>query len=418
MNNTQKVILLTAFLSMSASSRGQEQPSNRLLGPPVPKFDILTDDIYATKDPLLGDRLSFPKNYAWKKKLSGNLGFDYALLNTPLFQAGSVDGKVYGDNELDLFLQWRAFDNDQSMGKVFFWGLWVQTFTDLPSGAFAKSQGLRAFPNGGATDPDKSVVAPSAFWWEHEFKPAGITYRIGQLYAPTLFGSNSYLGDDRATFMNTILGTNQGTPWASGNRGLGAMASYTKNEFYASLGIQDAKADQKSLDFGSFTDGKFAYLGEVGWTPNFEGTHQGTYKMTMGYVDQTGPGNDPANQSGWGWTLSAQQDINDAYGLFGILRRSHGRVISNTDTAAGLGFTINKPLGRADDMLGFGAFYSKPFKNGNGSFRDEYGIETFWNIQLTPRLKFSPDIQIYLQPGRVNQDGPVLVAGFRFQYVL
>ena len=403
--------LLTALLAMSASSHGEED----LLGPPVSRFDSLTDSIYATSDPLLSDRLSFPENYEWKRELSGNLGFDYVLLNTPLFQAGSVDGKVYGDNELDLFLQWRAFDNTQSAGKIFFWGLWVQTFTDLPSGAFAKSQGLRSFPNGGATDPDKSVVAPSALWWEQEFKPVGITYRVGQLYAPTLFGSNSYLGDDRATFMNTILSTNQGTPWAGGNRGLGAMVSLDRDEFYASLGFQDAKGDQKSLDFA---DGKFAYLGELGWTPTFDGEHQGNYKVTVGYVDQTSIGNDPANQSGWGGTLSAQQDISDAYGFFGILRRSYGRVISNTDTAAGVGFTLKKPLGRVDDMLGTGAFYSKPFENGNGTFRDEYGIEAFWNIQLTPRLQFSPDMQLYLQPGRVNQNGQVFVAGFRFQYVL
>lgn len=412
------VVIIAALFIMSGSAHAQQSKGEMLLGLPVSKFESLTDDIYATKDHLLTDRLSFHNYYEWKRELSANLGIDYVILNTPIFQAGSVDGEVYADNEFDLYFQWRAFESARSAGKVFFWGLWVQTFTDLPSGAFAQSQGVSSFPNGGATDPDKSVVAPSALWWEQEFKAVGLNYRVGQLYAASLYGSNVYLGDDRATFMNTILGTNQGTPWSSGNRGLGAMVTLAKDKFYASLGFQDAKADQQSIDFDSFGDGKFAYLTEIGWTPNFDGKHAGNYKVTVGYVNETAIDSDVSNQSGWGWVLSAQQDIRDEYGVFGIVRRSHDRIINNTENAAGAGFTLKKPLGRTDDMLGIGAFYAKPFESANGKFQDEYGIEAFWNLQLTPRLQVAPDIQLYLQPGFVEQDDKVFVAGFRLQYVL
>ena len=340
------------------------------------------------------------------------------MLNTPIFQVGSEDGKSYLDNWMDLYLQWRAFDNDRSSGKIFFWGLWVQTFTDLPSGAFARSQGLFTLPNGGETDLGKSVVAPSSLWWEQSFHQIGLTYRVGQLYASSLWGGNDYLGDDRETFMNSVLGANKGAPWASGNRGLGAMITLGNDAFYASVGFQDAKGNQERIDFNSFGDGEFAYLGELGFTPGVAGKNAGVYKLNVGYVDETGRGAIPAEQSGWGLILSAQHDIGEEYGLFAIYRRSWDRYVNNTEVAAGAGVMWKKPLGWVDDRLGIGAIYTKPHDTKEGALRDEYGLEAFWRFQLTPRLDMTTDLQFYPRPGRKEQDDPVAVFGLRLRYIL
>ena len=296
--------------------------------------------------------------------------------------------------------------------------MWVQTLSDLPSGGFAQSQGLFTLPNGGATDPEKSVVAPSALWWEQSIHSVGLTYRVGQLYAPSLWGSNDYLGDDRATFMNTALGGNQGVPWAGGNRGLGAMVTVSNDELYAAVGFQDAKGNQERLDFSSFGDGEFAYLAEIGFTPTFAGKNAGKYKLNVGYVDETGDGTNSAGQSGWGLILSARQDIGDDYGLFAIYRRSWDRYANNTEEAGGAGVVWKKPLGWVDDRLGIGAIYARPSDTNEGTLRDEYGLEAFWRFQMTPRLDMTTDLQFYPQPGRKVQDDPVAVFGLRFRYIL
>ena len=61
------------------------------------------------------------------------------------------------------------------------------------------------------------------------------------------------------------------------------------------------RSDQQTIDFDNFGEGKFAYLTEVGWTPNFDGKHAGNYKVTVGYVDETAIDSDVSNQSGWWW---------------------------------------------------------------------------------------------------------------------
>lgn len=389
------------------------------LGPPVKgEFKSLTDELYATQVPLLTNTLSFSDYYQWKRRLSANYGVDFILLNTPIYQISSTTGENYWDNEMDLYFQWRLLENDCTNGHFFFWGLWVQTFSKLASGAYAASQGLSSFPNGGATDPNKSVVAPSALWWEQTIKPINLAYRIGQLYAPSLWGANDYLGDDRATFMNTVFGTNQGVPWANGSRGLGAMLTVGTENFYAAAGTQDTKGDQESIDANSFSDGKFMYLGELGVKLSFGKNDQGFYKVTAGYVDKTQSGNALDQKAGYGITVNGRHDLEDDFGFFGIVRHSYNRFVNNTQTAAAIGALWKKPLERSDDLLGLGGFYYKPHDTQKGTVREEYGCELFWKIQLTPRLDATPDFQLYLQPGDKNQKTPVTIFGLRLRYVL
>jgi porin len=423
MLKTLKAIILSIGLIMTISpSVAKSEPvykNDAVVGPPLDqRYQILTDQIFPTTKHHLSDTLTFPNYYQWKRELSGKHGFDFWILNTPILQFGSTNGKSYLDNELDLFINWRLFETDQTVGRIFFWGLYVQTFTDNPSGAFAASQGLFTFPNGGATDPDQYVVAPSAFWWEQEFKNTGFTYRMGQLYAASNWGTNSYLGDDRATFMNTALSTNQGAAWSSGNRGLGAMATLDQGPFYLSAGFQDAKGNQKTVDVNSFSDGRYAYLGEIGFAPTWANGRTGKYKITVGHVDQTGSATSRDQRSGWGVIASAEQDINDRFAAFGIVRKSWNRIVGNTDLAAGAGVIAKAPFGWVDDQIGVAGFYAKPFDSNGEELREEYGIEAFWRMQLTPRVDFTPDIQLYLQPGRTNQDRPVAVFGLRLRSVL
>lgn len=384
--------------------------TQKLGRPPEGKFRPLTDDIFPTTDPHFGDDLSFKNYYQWKREISAKYGFDFVLLNAPIYQLGSKKSKNYFDNELDFLAQWRLFETDKTEGKFFFWLQYVQTFSQ-PTGRFAASQNLLTLPNAGATDPRQHVVAVSALWWEQSLAEGHFSYRIGQLYAPSLWGNNKYLGDDRVTFMNSVLSTTQGVNWPS--RGIGATVTLNNDLFYASAGVQDATANQNGLDLSSLGDSGFFYLGEIGYTPKINNEHEGTYRLMVSYIDKTGDEAELENRKGWGMILSLQQDFSEQLGFFGIYRQSWGRFTSGVYSAAGAGLVINKPFGWDDDQVGFGYFYANPT---NREFRDENGLEIYYKLQLTHRLEVTPSVQLYITPAR-NQ-GMILTPGLRLRYVL
>ena len=63
---------------------------------------------------------------------------------------------------------------------------------------------------------------------------------------------------------------------------------------------------------------------------------------------------------------------------------------------AGNGVHLN-PFDLGDDWLGVGLGWSDPTDQ---SLRDEYVVESFWRIQLTPTTQITPGAQIWLDPSR------------------
>jgi len=136
----------------------------------------------------LSKKLSFSGYYQWKRENSVRFGIDFLYSNAPIYQLVSVGDESYSDNSMELYFQWRFFEEKTWSGKIFFWGLYIQTFSDKPTGAFTDSQILLTSPNDGATDPNKAFVSPSALWWEQEVWSNRLIYRLGQLNARSLWG--------------------------------------------------------------------------------------------------------------------------------------------------------------------------------------------------------------------------------------
>lgn len=406
--------VVAAGLFSAAACAEQANPYGPQFGG---SFKVLTTEIFPSSDHHLTDRLRFPDVYEGKQRLSQDYGIDWAILSAPVFQAGTGADTTYTDNEVDVLFSWRFFENERTTGRIFFYGIWVQTLGNLPTGAFAKSQGVTTAPNSGGTDPDKSFVSPSALWWEQSFS-SGLRYRIGQLWSTNLWANNEFYGDDRANFMNSLMGGGAGVPWIGGNRGLGAMVALEKPWGHLAIGFQDSKADQQKIDFSSFRDGKFSYLAEAAFNTGSTPAKAGEYKLTLGYVDENGLSGANALPAGYGLNVSGQQRLGNGYALFGFFRKSWKRFAANVDTGAAIGATMLEPFGWKDDNLSAAFFFSKPADTQGGALRDEYGIETFWRFQITPRLDVTPNAVIYLQPGRVTQKDPVAVFGLRLRFIL
>ena len=187
--------------------------------------------------------------------------------------------------------------------------------------------------------------------------------------------------------MNSVLSSSVGLPWSDRPRGLGGMFRKAIGIGYFSFGIQDAKGEQDTIDFDSFTDGDFLYTAELDLSRNLDTAAEGKYKLTLGYMDSTGAVRTETTASGWGFAFSARQDFPNRVGLFAQFRRSmNGRIAQGIETAANAGVVFNEPFGWPDDELGLGVLYANPADN---NLRNELGVEAYYRFQMTYRFDIS-----------------------------
>ena len=196
------------------------------------------------------------------------------------------------------------------------------------------------------------------------------------------------------------------------------MVSLEGRTAHFSVGFQDSKADQQTIDVESAGDGRFSYLAEIGVKAQLLGGLEGAYKVTIGRVEANGEAGARALPSGYGVNVSAQQSLTDRVQAFGLYRRSWRRFASNTEESAALGLALKAPLGWNDDVLSVAAFYAKPHDRRSGALRRELGLEAFWRLQATWRLDVTPVVQLYLRNGRTDQSSPVLTFALRLRYIL
>ena len=70
---------------------------------------------------------------------------------------------------------------------------------------------------------------------------------------------------------------------------------------------------------------------------------------------------------------------------------------------------------RDNDTFGVGYYFIDLSNDLPYMFHSEQGVELFYNIEITPWLHFTPDLQIIANPGGTDEHDCSLVYGFRFQ---
>ena len=100
--------------------------------------------------------LDLPNYQMFKQRLADEHGFEYLLAYTPLFQLGER-GQDYMDAELDFGFIQNMYDDGCTKGNLLAYMLWVQTFSNMPTGEFSQQYGVVTQPNSGGTDPKLSV---------------------------------------------------------------------------------------------------------------------------------------------------------------------------------------------------------------------------------------------------------------------
>ncbi len=347
----------------------------------------------------------------FKQRLAEQHGFDYLLAYTPLFQLGER-GKDYMDAELDFGFIWNLYDDGCSQGNLLAYMLWVQTFSNMPTGEFSQQYGVVTQPNSGGTDPNFATTQLNILAWEQTWLDESISLRVGQLRNDFFFGTNKYHNDDRYVFLHSVLSGLQGINWAATGKGIGAMLDVRGERFYTTVGFSDAKARQTYPDIQSFFDGRYHYLGEVGWTPTFGCDSEGEYKITLSHTARTGDPNDVSQRQGYGLILSASQDINRRVGLSARWNKSFERFNAGLRESLAAGFTFTGVGNYEDDWFSIGYFYGKPIDR---SLDEEHGMEFYWRAQITKTIEVTPDFQVYFD--RAGQPGPAFFGALRIRFL-
>ena len=238
-----------------------------------------------------------------------------------------------------------------------------------------------------------------------------VSLRVGQLRNDFFFGTNKYHNDDRYVFLNTVLSGMQGANWAATGKGLGAMLDIRGDDFYTTVGFTDAKGNQNYPDFGSFFDGRYHYLGEIGWTPKV-GEHEGEYKLTMSYTDATGDSSNIGLRKGYGLVLGGRQDFYKRLGLSFRWNRSFERYNSNLKQSLVTGLTFTGVGRYKDDWLSMGWVWGQPI---NDTLNEENGMEIYWRAQLTKNIELTPDLLVYFD--KAGQPGTSIFGALRVRFI-
>jgi porin len=129
---------------------------------------------------------------------------------------------------------------------------------------------------------------------------------------------------------------------------------------------------------------------------------QGNYRLMLYYRDQ-----EDANETGW--SLSADQNLSDRYGVFLRYGGNDEGINAIRQLLAG-GFSFLQPFDRPNDQAGIGVSWTHPAES---DFRDEYATEAYYRLQVTEGFELSGSIQLIFDPAANEDHDTVAVFGLR-----
>ncbi len=204
---------------------------------------------------------------------------------------------------------------------------------------------------------------------------------------------------------------------AAPNQGLGvSLAFMATDHIYVIGGLADANGDPTDPGEGFdtfFNDREYFKHIEVGWTSAQQKLYLDNVHLTLWQADER---DDAQVLDGWGATFSAATFIDDKWMPFLRAGYAHdGGALWEKSLSTGLGYYWR---GRSD-LLGLGLNWSRPSDTAVGpDLDDQYTIEAFYRLQLTPRLAVTPDVQLIIDPALNPDENRIWVFGLRARLAL
>jgi len=296
---------------------------------------------------------------------------------------------------------------------------WLSTEANAQLGLSSASRTQSPPGNlGTVVNPQANVFGPNGLWmselaWQQSLMEGRLVLLAGLVDQGNYLDANSYANNAQAQFLNGAFVNSSVLPLPSNNLGL-SLQWQPNNSWYLLLGTGANNQAPGQSPFSNLSFDNWSSLLELGLTPpNVLGLGPGVYRLqpflaTVGGQTQTGVG------------VNVQQQLGEnspfaAFGRFGV----GGSQVTLTGARAqgSVGLVMLAPLKQIDlvpklgnDLLGLGFVWSQPTATTRTVYHEnEYALETFYALQLTPTIKLQPDLQVVWNPAFSSAPGPAVI---------
>jgi porin len=341
--------------------------------------------------------------YNLRAKADKDLGLAITPAYTFLYQ--NATDTVSGNNQVldgrfDLGANWTLLHtgpNDTgSLGFLFRSQVNIGSAREVNLG---QNVGDILITNALAGGGEQIPAAVYLLYWRQSFLDNRLALSLGKIHPNQYIDLSAVADDETKQFLALPFDGNTSNPLEGAYSPGGVVETQlTKDLHFNALFISSVGTPQTG--FQGWASDHFYEAAEFGYAPKVANWGTGNYRIT-------GWHNDIGTDDGFGISVLLEQEFPGHWVPFARWGYGDPSVTSIQQLAA-FGITNIRPFGRRSDMFGIAGAWGEP-SNRDG-FRDEVLIETFYRIQFTQSLQFSPDIQLLVPPG--NQDANDVVAIF------
>lgn len=343
--------------------------------------------------------------------LRGNFYQSLTLVGMPDTISGESSLQYYAATFLG---KWAVYESPQGGPAG-----WLSTEVDVQLGLSPASRSQSPQENlGTLVNPQANVSGPNGIWmselaWQQALMDGQWVLLGGLIDQANYLDANSYANNSQSQFLNGALVNSSVLPLPSNNLGV-SIQWQPDSAWYLLFGAGANNQPPGQSPFQHLGFANCSYLLELGLTPkDVLGLGPGVYRLqpfaaTVGGVTQSGLG------------LNVQQQLgrNSPFAGFGRLGISGSQVaLDDVRAQASVGVIMAAPLqhaglasGLSNDLLGLALVWSQASPAAHPiDHENEYTLETFYTLQLTPTVKLQPDLQIVWNPAFSPEPGPVFV---------
>jgi porin len=288
-----------------------------------------------------------------------------------------------------------------------------------------------------ADEAEDSALAVTQLWLQRTFLDRRVQLRLGKLDltggfqcrgCPVTFDGNLFANDETAQFMNSALVNNPTIPFPES--GLSAVLHVNPIPWgYVSAGIADAEARSGQAGFDTAFDGDDELVsmfeaGVVPWIESDRGRLRGAYRLGLWHEfgDRAHLDGSGEKSGDTGLYLSLDQMLwleedGGAQGLGAFARAGWAdEEVNEIESFASAGLNYQGLLpGRDNDVLGIGFAWGGLSDEAGFEADFERAVEIYYNAEVTPWLRVSPDLQVVSNPGGEESGREAVIAGIRVQ---
>ena len=349
-------------------------------------------------------------------------GLRYSLQQT--LTAVNMTGVQEGDHTLgyytfDFQSVWAIYDSPGSGTAG-----WIASKVEAKSGLGHAGQEQDARRNlGTITDPTgiwSSVngVRVPQLAWQQSLREGEIVAIAGMVDQSNYLDQNAYAQSGRGQFINSALISSLVLPLPDYNFGLN-LQWQPLTEWYGMLGASAGKNTAGYAPWTDFSLDTCSLTWELGYTPgDVFGLGPGIFRIQPFVARVEG-------HSGGGLGFNVQQKLGarSPFGWFGRFGFGGEEVSSGAAAQVGTGFVMKGPFEHwpvkrtSNDLLGLGFVWSQPSATSRTVYHEnEYILEAFYTLQLSPTVRVQPDFQYVIHPAFNGEHDRALV--FQLQLVL